>query len=153
MAIVCDVVATAAFFAAPWAVGQGPFALRDFTGADLARLVRNADVLLPSGAGGSLAAVLSGAMWAAPVLLFVSALLLLGSPVTTSPRAAVRAAALSSAVAAAVVAVTMLAIAAGTGEWRVLERWPGVGAFVTLIGCCSGAIAAWRGQTYPPDPL
>lgn len=144
LAIVCDIAAAAAFFVAPWANGRGPFAFRDFTGADLARLVRNTDVLLPSVAGGPLAAVLSGAMWAAPVLLLVSALLLLGSPLTTSPTGAVRAAAVASAAAATIVAVTMVVIAAGAGEWRVLERLPGAGAWLALIGCCAGLFAARR---------
>ncbi|MEX0683872.1 MAG: hypothetical protein WD904_02620 [Dehalococcoidia bacterium] len=128
---------TAGFFA-PWVAGTAEFGARDFSGFDLARLVRNFEVVSTSSRE-------SGGLRATAVLLYLVPALAVNSVVVTWLRMPPRIASLLIVTAAAYAATVLFAMVLLAGvSWTELERelgHPLIGIWLSACGAATLAVA------------
>jgi hypothetical protein len=143
-AAVCGhLVVAAAFLWLPWATGQGPLSGRGFSGPDLARLVRNLDVLLSPSAGVA-APLLALLLYLVPAAAAGGALLAATARWSSHPGAALRASTVAALLTAAVSIVTASLLLVGPAAGEALYRAPGVGLYISAAGAVIAIVAGRR---------
>lgn len=136
-------------FFLPWVDGTSDFAARDFSGFDLARLVRNFEIVASSPSESGRDRLTAIALYAMPALAVNGAILTL-VPVVQR-RAAAAALGVAAGYAGAVLtAVAALTAASWTDLYRVLGA-PQAGFFVSAAGTVAVAVSAVL--TWPRRPL